>query len=363
MNDFRRFGPHVLPFLRHYLGNWDFYKPGWNYEDGCIFKGCLDLADATGWSEFSDFVYDKVSPRVGEDGSIAGFDPDEYNIDNVKAGKIFFPLYDRTGEERFKRAAITQLMQLKTHPRTKSGNYWHKQIYPWQVWLDGLYMAQPLVTAYAVEIGYRAAWGDVVRQFMVVRDHLRDAGTGLYYHGWDESRQERWADPVTGCSSQFWGRAMGWFMMAMVDCIELSAPFDGPERAALIAQFQDAAIALMAVRSPRGLWWQVLDRGGEAGNYEEVSASLMIAYALMAGARLGLLPAAHGQAGKAALQMVIDHYLTETKLGGICGVAGLGNDPYRDGTYEYYLSEPIVPNDPKGVGALMMALAEGMRQP
>lgn len=363
MNDFRLFGPHVLPFLRHYLGNWDFYKPGWNYEDGCIFKGCLDLADATGWSEFSDFVYDKVSPRVGEDGSISGFDPDEYNIDNVKAGKIFFPLYDRTGEERFKRAAITQLMQLKTHPRTKSGNYWHKQIYPWQVWLDGLYMAQPLVTAYAVEIGYRAAWEDVVRQFMVVHDHLRDAVTGLYYHGWDESGQERWADPVTGCSSQFWGRAMGWFMMAMVDCIELSAPFDGPERAALIAQFQDAAIALMAARSPRGLWWQVLDRGGEAGNYEEVSASLMIAYALMAGARLGLLPAAHGQAGKAALQVVIDHYLTETKLGGICGVAGLGNDPYRDGTYEYYLSEPIVPNDPKGVGALMMALAEGMRQP
>lgn len=362
MNDFRRFGPQVLPFLRHYLGGWDFFKPSWNYEDGCIFKGCLDLADATGRSEFSDFVHDKVAARVDEEGAITGFDPAEYNIDNVKPAKVFFPLYDRTGEERFRRAIETQIDQLRTHPRTQSGNYWHKQIYPWQVWLDGLYMAQPLVTAQAVATGDRAAWEDVVHQFIQVRDHLRDPRTGLYYHGWDESRQERWADPQTGLSACFWGRAMGWFMMAMVDCIELAAPFDGPGRAALIAMFQDTAIALMAVRSARGLWWQVLDRGGDEGNYEETSASLMIAYSLMAGCRLGLLPADHGRAGEAALRTVIRDFLTETELGGICGVAGLGNDPYRDGSYDYYLSEPVVPNDPKGVGALMMALAEAMRR-
>lgn len=362
MHDFRRFGPQVLPFLRHYLSGWDFFKPTWNYEDGCVFKGCLDLADATGRSEFSDFVHDKVGARVDEDGGIEGFDPAEYNIDNVKPAKVFFPLYDRTGEERFRRAIETQIAQLRTHPRTKSGNYWHKQIYPWQVWLDGLYMAQPLVTAQAMATGDRAAWEDVVHQFTQVRDLLRDPRTGLYYHGWDESREERWADPVTGCSACFWGRAMGWFMMAMVDCIELAAPFDGPGRAALIAMFQDAAIALMAVRSPRGLWWQVLDRGGDEGNYEEISASLMIAYALMAGARLGLLPADHGRAGETALRTVVRDFLTETELGGICGVAGLGNDPYRDGSYAYYLSEPVVPNDPKGLGALMMALAEGLRR-
>ncbi|MFV3076384.1 glycoside hydrolase family 88/105 protein [Niveispirillum fermenti] len=363
MNDFNRFGSHVLPFLRHYLAEWDFYKPAWNYEDGCIFEGCLDLGDATGRSEFSDFVLDKVGPRVLEDGTITGFDIGEYNIDNVKSGKIFFPLYERTGEERFRRAIATQMAQLRTHPRTKSGNYWHKNIYPWQVWLDGLYMAQPLVTAQAVATGDRAAWEDVVNQFLSVRDHLRDARTGLYYHGWDESRQERWADPRTGCSPNFWGRAMGWFMMALADCIELSAPFDGPARAALIGLFQDTARALMAVRSPRGLWWQVLDRGGDAGNYEESSASLMIAYALMAGVRLGVLPADQGQAGEVALRTVIDGYLSHTELGGICGVAGLGNTPYRDGSYEYYLSERLIPNDPKGVGALMMALSEGVRRP
>lgn len=363
MTDFSRFGPQVLPFLRHYLAGWTHYKPAWNYEDGCIFKGCLDLADATGRSEFFDFVYDHLSPRVLDDGIITGFDRAEYNIDNVKSGKIFFPLFDRTGEDRFHRAIGTQMAQLATHPRTRSGNYWHKQIYPWQVWLDGLYMAQPLVTAQAVATSDDKAWDDVVQQFMVVRDRLRDAATGLYYHGWDESRQERWSNSETGCSPHFWGRAMGWFMMAMVDCIELSAPFAGPGRAALIAMFQDAARALMAVRSARGLWWQVLDRGGDDGNYEETSASLMIAHALMAGARLGLLPPDQGQAGEVALQRVIDLYLSETELGGICGVAGLGNNPYRDGSYAYYLSEPIIANDPKGVGALMMALAEGMRRP
>lgn len=362
MSDFSRFGSQVLPFLRHYLAGWDFYKPVWNYEDGCIFKGCLDLADATARSEFSDFVHDKVGLRVADDGTIAGFDPAEYNIDNVKPAKIFFPLYDRTGEERFRRAIDLPMAQLKTHPRTKSGNYWHKLIYPWQVWLDGLYMAQPLVTAHAVATGDRGAWADVVHQFIMVRDHLRDPASGLYHHGWDESRQERWADPETGRSAEIWGRAMGWFLMALVDCIELSATFDGPDRAALIALFQDAAIAVMAVRSGRGLWWQVMDRGGEEGNYEETSASLMIAYALMAGSRLGLLPADHGRAGLAALRTIIKDHLTQTELGGICGVAGLGNDPYRDGSYAYYLSEPIVPNDPKGVGALMMALAEAMRR-
>lgn len=362
MSDFARYSPDLLPFIRHYLADWRNYKPEWNYEDGCVWKGCLDLADSTGQSEFFDFVYRHVSPRVAEDGGISGFEIAEYNIDNVNSGKIFFPLHQRTGEERFLRAAATQMTQLKTHPRTRSGNYWHKQIYPWQVWLDGLYMAQPLVTADAARRGDQDAFADVVRQFAHVRTHLRDARTGLYYHGWDESRQERWADPETGCSPNFWGRAMGWFMMALADCIALSAPLDGADRSALITQFQETAAALMRVRSPDGLWWQVLDRGGDAGNYEEASASLMIAYGLMLGARLGVLTAADGEAGQRALQSVIARFITPTALGGICGVAGLGNTPYRDGSYEYYLSEKIVPNDPKGVGALFMALSEGLRR-
>lgn len=362
MSDFDRFGPQLLPFIRHYLANWHNYKPEWNYEDGCVWKGCLDLADSTGRSEFFDFVYRHVSPRVAEDGTISGLEIVEYNIDNVKSGKIFFPLYDRTGEERFRRAAAVQISQLATHPRTKSGNYWHKQIYPWQVWLDGLYMAQPLVVADAVARGDRDAFADVVRQFATVREKLRDARTGLYYHGWDESRQERWANPETGCSPNFWGRAMGWFIMALADCVEQSAPFAGEGRDTLITQFQEVADALMKVRSPGGLWWQVLDRGGDAGNYEEASASLMIAYGLMLGARLGVLTPEQGAAGEQALRAVIDRFLTPTELGSICGIAGLGNTPYRDGSYEYYLSEKITPNDPKGVGALMMAVAEAMRR-
>ena len=190
---------------------------------------------------------------------------------------------------------------------------------------------------------------------------MRDPTTGLYYHGWDESRSERWSNPTTGCSPCFWGRAMGWYLMALVDCWELTAPDEKISRP-LATTLQETSDALMRVRSPRGLWFQVLDQGSRAGNYEEASASLMFAYALMKGARLNVLPKTLGEAGWESLCACVDEFLTDRTLSGICGVAGLGNVPYRDGSYEYYLSEPVVANDPKGVGALFMALSEGLQR-
>jgi unsaturated rhamnogalacturonyl hydrolase len=204
---------------------------------------------------------------------------------------------------------------------------------------------------------------DVIRQFDHVHAHLRDANTGLLYHGWDESRSERWSSPDTGCSPNFWARAMGWYAMALVDCIELLR--DGAlvpgATTRLMAIFGEVADALIRVRSESGLWYQVLDRSDEPGNYEETSASLMIAYALMKGARLGVIDAAAGIVGRQALQTCVDRFLDDTQLHAICGVAGLGNVPYRDGSVAYYLSEPIVANDPKGVAALFMALSERLR--
>jgi unsaturated rhamnogalacturonyl hydrolase len=355
--------PQVPRFVARYLAQWQPYRPFWNYEDGCIYKGCLDLAAATGERSFNEFVLREVSVRVAPDGAIQGFDPTEFNIDNVNAGKVLFPLFAQTGERRFRLAIDNQNAQLERHPRTQSGNFWHKKIYPQQVWLDGLYMAQPLRCAYATLASRPEIFADVQRQFAHVRATMRDANTGLYYHGWDESRRERWSNPQTGCSPCFWGRAMGWFMMALVDCCEQSAEAS-PATAELLTQIlRDTSNALMRVRSPNGLWYQVLDQGTRAGNYEETSASLMIAYALMKGARLGLLPGPLGSAGAETLRALIDRFLTDTELQSICGVAGLGNVPYRDGSYEYYLSEPIVANDPKGVGALLMALSEGLQVP
>jgi unsaturated rhamnogalacturonyl hydrolase len=356
-----RFGPLVPRFVARYLAQWQPYRPFWNYEDGCIYKGCLDLAVATREQRFNEFVRREVSARVAPDGAIRGFDPSEFNIDNVNAGKVLFPLFAQTGEAGFRLAIDNQHSQLERHPRTQSGNFWHKKIYPQQVWLDGLYMAQPFRCAYAKLANRPAIFADVQRQFAHVRATMRDARTGLYYHGWDESRAERWSNPQTGCSPCFWGRAMGWFMMALVDSCEQSADASPATSALLTDILRDTSGALMRVRSSNALWYQVLDQGTRAGNYEETSASLMIAYALMKGARLKLLTAAAGEAGLRSLQTVVDRFLTDTELDGICGVAGLGNVPYRDGSYEYYLSEPIVANDPKGVGALLMALSEGLQ--
>jgi unsaturated rhamnogalacturonyl hydrolase len=357
------FGTHVAPFVHGYVQSWRTYKPSWNYEDGCIWKGCLDLAEASGQRFLSDFVYREVSARVADDGAISGYSPDEFNIDNVNPGRVLSMLLASTGEQRFRLALDAQIAQLARHPRTQSGNYWHKQIYPNQVWLDGLYMAQPMRCSYALLTGDSAIVADVVCQFEFVHAHLRDARSGLLYHGWDESRAERWSDPESGCSPNFWGRAMGWYAMALVDCVDLLRPGALLPGASdrLAATFGEVAEALLRVRSASGLWLQVLDRADEPGNYEEASASLMIAYALMKAARLGLVDTHAGQAGRSALKTCVDRFLDDSQLHSICGVAGLGNTPYRDGSVAYYLSEPIVANDPKGVAALFMALAEALQ--
>jgi len=360
------FGAGIAAFVERAIATWQPYKPAWNYEDGCVWKGALDLAEATGLRGFSDFVYREISARIDADGHIRGFEAGEFNIDNVNAGKAVATLYADTGEARFRRALDAQIDQLARHPRTRSGNFWHKNIYPNQVWLDGLYMAQPLRCSVARLDGDNATVSDVVAQFTFVQATLRDARSGLLYHGWDESRAERWSDPATGCSPNFWARAMGWYVMALVDCIDAlrgGTPAMAAAASSLAAILAETSDALLRVLSANGLWYQVLDRADEPGNYEEASASLMIAYALMKGARLGVLDGAAGKTGLASFAACVERFVDANALHGICGVAGLGNTPYRDGSVAYYLSERIVDNDPKGVGALFMALAEALRAP
>lgn len=355
-------GP-LAAFVRHYVQHWKPYRDHWTYEDGCVWHGALALAEATGARFLRDFVAHEVLARLAPDGRIAGFRASEYNIDNLKPGTVLLKLkalHPQLGQ--LDGAIAQQAAQLEAHPRTPAGNYWHKQIYPQQVWLDGLYMAQPF------QCGLAGLWQrpelleDTRRQFANVRQQLRDPRTGLYYHGHDHSRQERWADPGTGCSPNFWGRAMGWYVMALVDCLEAAGGRSAALDAELVLQLQSCVTALLAVRSPRGLWFQLLDLGeGQPGNYEESSASLMIAYACLKGARLGVLDAAAAAAGARAVEAVLARSLSATSLDHICGVAGLGNTPYRDGSVAYYLSEPVVANDPKGVAALLLALSEQLR--
>jgi unsaturated rhamnogalacturonyl hydrolase len=353
------FGAQVPVFVEAYIRSWKPYKAAWNYEDGMIWLGALDLYEATGDAALLDFVLTEAERRITPVGVMTTFESDEYNIDNIHAGRILPRLYALTGDDRYRRAMDQQFSQLLTHPRTHSGNYWHKQIYPWQVWLDGLYMAQPFQTAYAQTTRKPELFADTVRQFLAVEAHLKDAHTGLYHHGWDESRAERWADPVTGRSPCVWSRAMGWWVMALADVCEVADGLEGREEIARL--LRESLDALRRVRKPDGLWFQVADQAGREGNYEETSASLMIAYALMKAARLGIIESNAASEGLATLHKVCERFVTPSAVQGICGVAGLGNTPYRDGSYAYYLSEKITPNDPKGVGALMMALSEGLR--
>lgn len=354
------FGAQTPVFVEAYIRSWKPYKDFWNYEDGMIWLGALDLYDATGDTALLDFVRTEAERRIIPAGDMPTFDPGEYNIDNIHAGRILPRLFTVTGDDRYRRAMNRQFSQLLSHPRTQSGNYWHKQIYPWQVWLDGLYMAQPFQTAYARAAGQPELFADTVRQFLAVESNLK-ADNGLYHHGWDESRTERWADPVTGRSPCVWSRAMGWWVMALADVCEAAEGLDGREDIARL--LTDSLNALRRVRKPGGLWYQVADQGDRAGNYEETSGSLMIAYALMKATRLSVTGPDAASEGLAALRLICDRFVTPSALKGICGVAGLGNTPYRDGSYAYYLSEKITPNDPKGVGALMMALSEGLRLP
>lgn len=351
----------TLPvFLKPWLATRETRSGSWNYEDGVVWKGALDLYAATGDAAFFEHVLAAMDGRVMADGALPGFNPAEFNLDSINSGKILFPLFAITGEPRFRKAMDVQFRQLPAHPRTRSGNYWHKNIYPWQVWLDGVYMAQPFQTAYARMTGNAALFADTVHQIRTVRAVMRRAD-GLYFHGWDESRAERWSDPKTGLSPNIWGRAMGWWAAALIDVYEASDGMDKSARAGIAGILQETLRAVVAVRSKRGLWYQVMDQSDREGNYEEASATVMFAYALMKSARLGIVGADLKAIGQNSLQSAIDAFVTPDGLNGTCAVAGLGGRNYRDGSYAYYIGEKTRLNDPKGVGALMWALAEGLR--
>lgn len=340
-------------------------KPNkWNYIDGCMITACLSLYKTTGDEKFLTFSRHFLDYFVKSGGVIETYRVDEYNLDNINQGKNLFTLYDLTGKQRYRDAIETIRSQLETHPRTKEGNFWHKKIYPWQVWLDGLYMAQPFYMEYETRFNGMKGCLDSYRQFMNVKKLMRDPETGLYYHGYDESRQMYWANPETGCSPNFWLRAMGWFLVAMVDVLERMDEQLYYEYRSIMAMLKDAAEAMVRFQDPdTGMFWQVIDKPGIPGNYLETSGTALFAYAMLKGVRLGYLPKRFAAYGEKAFYGTCDKYLGvsadgKLQISGICLVAGLGGASHRDGSLEYYFSEPVVENDAKGVGPLLLAYTE-----
>ena len=339
----------------------------WNYIDGCMITGILERYEITGEARFLDFADRFMSGFVQEDGLIRTYDPAEYSLDNVNPAKNLFTLYDLTGKEKYRKALELVRSQLSTMPRTPEGNFWHKLIYPNQVWLDGIYMALPFYMEYEKRFDAQKDCEDICRQIANVEIRMRDPKTGLYYHGYDASRKMYWADPDTGCSPNFWLRAEGWFILGLVDVLEIMKDLPmGAERVHLQHMLLDLAKALSKYQDPSGLWYQLIALPELAGNYLETSGTALISAALLKAVRLGFLPESFRAVGEKAFYGIVDHRLTKNADGtpcvtGICLVGGLGGEQHRDGSAAYYLSEPVVQNDAKGVGPLLLAYTEMLR--
>jgi unsaturated rhamnogalacturonyl hydrolase len=335
----------------------------WNYDQGVVLKGMEGVRYGTGDGKYFRYIQQSMDHFVNDDGTIRTYELKDYNLDNILLGRILLLLYKVTEKDKYRRAADLLREQLGTHPRTSEGGFWHKKIYPSQMWLDGLYMAEPFYAEYAATFHHDADFDDIAKQFILMERHARDSKTGLLYHGWDESKQQRWAVPQTGRSPNFWARAMGWYAMALVDVLEYF-PKEHPSRVELVSILNRLAEAIARYQDRRsGLWYQVLDKGSADGNYLEASASSMFVYALAKAVRQGYLPDSNLEVAQKGYQGILTRFIeTDTKgqlcLKGTVSVGGLGGNPYRDGSYQYYLSEKVVTNDPKGVGAFLLATNE-----
>ena len=335
----------------------------WHYEVGVMMKAFERLWEHTGDERYFEYVKQNVDEFVAEDGSIRTYDLTDYNLDQINTGKLLFPLLERTGDERYRRAADTLRKQLAEHPRTSEGGFWHKKVYPYQLWLDGVYMAGPFLLRYGVEFGDAVAVDEVTKEILLVARYMRDPATGLYYHGWDESREQAWADSVTGLSKSFWGRGMGWYGMALVDVLDY-LPEDHEDRGMIIRLVRQFADAVAGVQDPvTGLWYQVLNQPQRPENYHEASASNMFIYTLAKGVRKGYLDPHFLDVARRAYDGVVEHFIRIDENGlvnleGTVSVGGLGGKDQRDGTFAYYMSEPLQINDNKGVGPFIMASQE-----
>lgn len=336
------------------------YSSGWDYVPGTVLLGFKGLYAVTGDETYYNYIQNTVDYIVKDNGTISGYDATEYNIDMVKEGSIVLYMYEQTSEDKYKTAAASVRQQLEDHPRTSEGGFWHKQKYPYQMWQDGLYMGQPFYAQYTVLFNEGNELDDVTNQFVLMETHARDTATGLIYHAWDEKKEQLWANSETGCSANFWGRAMGWYMMALVDVLDY-IPEDYEKRDSLIHILQRMSEALANYQDEEsGCWYQVLDQGTREGNYLESSATCMFAYSFLKAAHNGYIDEKYLEVGHKAFLGILDTFISESNgvysLNQSCCTAGLSDS--RDGSFEYYISEDICSNEGKATGPFIMAALE-----
>ncbi|MBV6641550.1 MAG: glycoside hydrolase family 88 protein [Cyclobacteriaceae bacterium] len=338
-------------------------EPKWEYTNGLLCLAILRVWEKTDNPVYYDYVKTYADSMITAEGKILTYNIRDYNIDRINPGKLLLELQEDTPHQKYGLAIETLREQMDGQPRTSEGGFWHKKRYPYQMWLDGLYMGSPFLAAYASKNNKPEIFDDVVKQVMLMDAHMYDEEKKLYYHGWDESRDMDWANDETGLSPHFWGRAMGWFSMALVDILDY-LPADHPGRPEIISIVNKVAEGIVLYQDEEtGVWWQILDMAGRKGNYLEASCSSMFSYFLLKAVNKGYIGTAYKEAALKAFEGVKNEFIARTddgtiSLKQICAVAGLGGNPYRDGSYEYYVGEPRRDNDPKGVGPFIMAAIE-----
>lgn len=337
----------------------------WSYDLGVILKGIEGVWMATGDVQYFNYIQKMMDFYVQKDGSsIKAYKQQDYNIDHINNGKNLLFLYRVTGRDKYRKAASLLREQLVSHPRTQLNTFWHKKIYTHQMWLDGLYMGQPFYAEWAALFNEPEVFNDVTRQFVVMEQVARDEKTGLLLHGWDESREQRWADKTTGKSPNVWGRALGWYGMAMVDALDYF-PENHKGKDSIIQILNRFTKAIVQYQDPAtGLWYDVVDKMDEPRNYLESSAAAMLVYTMVKGVRKGYLPESYMPQAMKAYNSIIQKFLRKNANGlydweGTVKVSGLGGTKnYRDGSFDYYMSEPVITNDPKGLGAFIKCAVE-----
>ncbi|WP_443944926.1 DUF4350 domain-containing protein [Pedobacter sp. AW1-32] len=338
--------------------------PKWSYDMGVVLEGAAAVWRNTGNGDYFKYIQSSMDAYLDKEGNIKTYKAEDFNIDNIKNGRSLLLLYKVTGQQKYLLAANKLYDQLQNQPRTKEGGFWHKKIYPNQMWLDGLYMGEPFYAEYAALMKKDNAFDDIANQFIWMEKHARDSKTGLLYHGYDESKAEQWADKTTGKSPNFWGRAMGWYIIALVDVLD-NFPQNHPKRAELLQILNRTATAVVKYQDPKsGVWFDIMDMPTRKGNYLESSASSMFVYGLAKGVRKGWLPAKFRSAAEKGYAGLKKEFVENAgneriNLTRTVSVSGLGGKPkYRDGSFDYYISEKVITNDPKGMGAFICAAAE-----
>ena len=335
-------------------------KIKWNYTHGLEMQAFTKVYEKTGNNIYFDYALSYADTMVNDDGTIKTYNLERYNIDHINPGKFLFNVYEKSQDPKYLKALQLLRSQMDTHPRISNGGFWHKNIYPHQVWLDGLYMACPFLAEYGKTFNQPQLFDEVALQLITAYEDLIDEETGLLYHGWDESREQRWADPITGKSPNFWSRSIGWYMMALVDVLEFM-PLDHPQRGEIIEILNKISATIDKYRdSQTGMWYQLTNLQDREGNYLESSGSIMFIYTWVKGAQNGYLPKEYLEKGETAFDQFVNRFIRENDDGTIsvtdvCSVAGLGGDKiYRDGSFEYYISEPIRDVDTKAIGPFIM---------